>query len=261
MKGIELTKQVHWLPLRIVNVYLIQEQNHWYLIDTGTHRHADIIQNAVENITQEKKPSAIILTHGHFDHAGSALTLAKTWNIPIYAHPAEIPFLSNEKVYPQPDPSVGGFFAILSRFMNYDPINLKGVIQPLPVSGSVPYSKEWRWIHTPGHSPGHIALYRTSDGTLIAGDSLTTQDIDCIWKMTFGKAQVYRPGAPFTPNWKAAEWSVKKLAGLRPTTIACGHGKPITGEHVAKELQELADHFPIPTRGKYLDQPYPMSFE
>lgn len=261
MQGIELTTQVHWLPLRIVNAYLIQEQNHWYLIDTGTKKHADIIQKAVEIITQEKKPSAIILTHGHFDHAGSALSLAKIWNTPVYAHPAEIPFLSDEKVYPQPDPTVGGFLGMMSRFLKPDSINLKGVIQPLPASGALPYSKEWRWIHTPGHTSGHIALYRASDGTLIAGDSLTTQDFDSLWKMAFGKEQAYRHGAPFIPNWKAAEWSVKKLASLRPTTIACGHGKPMIGEHVAKELQKLADHFPIPKRGMYVDQPYPMSCE
>ena len=51
-------------------------------------------------------PEAIVLTHGHFDHAGSALQLAEYWDVPIYAHRLEMPYLTGKADYPPPDPTI-----------------------------------------------------------------------------------------------------------------------------------------------------------
>ena len=40
-----------------------------------------------------------------------------------------------------------------------------------PSDGSIPNMPGWQWIHTPGHSPGHISLFREKDRSLIAGDA------------------------------------------------------------------------------------------
>ena len=61
--------------------------------------------------------------------------------------------------------------ATLSRFFPRRPIDLGDAILPLPDDGSIPGIGEWRWIHTPGHSPGHVSLFRDYDRALVAGDA------------------------------------------------------------------------------------------
>ncbi|PEE03322.1 MBL fold metallo-hydrolase, partial [Bacillus pseudomycoides] len=53
-------------------------------------------------------------------------------------------------------------------------IDLGKYIHELPLDGSVPHMSEWRWVHTPGHTPGHISLFRKTDHFLIAGDAFVT---------------------------------------------------------------------------------------
>ncbi|PEE06030.1 MBL fold metallo-hydrolase, partial [Bacillus pseudomycoides] len=53
-------------------------------------------------------------------------------------------------------------------------IDLGKYIHELPLDGSVPHMPEWRWVHTPGHTPGHISLFRKTDHFLIAGDAFVT---------------------------------------------------------------------------------------
>ena len=67
--------------------------------------------------TRDMSPEAIVLTHGHADHSGSAAELSDSWDVPVYAHRLELPFFTGLSAYPPPDPTVGGPFALLSRFM------------------------------------------------------------------------------------------------------------------------------------------------
>jgi glyoxylase-like metal-dependent hydrolase (beta-lactamase superfamily II) len=55
-----------------------------------------------------RRPSAIVLTHGHFDHVGPLETLAEDWDVPVYAHTLEHRYLNGTDSYSAPDPTVGG---------------------------------------------------------------------------------------------------------------------------------------------------------
>lgn len=228
----------------------------WVLVDAGLPLAAARIRHAAEErYGQDARPSAIILTHGHFDHAGSALALAREWDVPVYAHKLELPYLTGVSHYPPPDPTVGGALAFLSRFMPYSGYDFGDRVKALPDDGSVPGLSHWRAIHTPGHTSGHVVLYREDDRVLLAGDSLATVNQESWLAMTTGKREFRHPPAPFTTDWEAARETVAKLASLRPNVVGAGHGVPMSGTDVADELQRFAEKFSPPSRGRYVARP------
>ena len=238
------------------NVYLTGPREQWVLVDAGLPGFANQIRRAAESrYGPGSRPAAIILTHGHRDHAGSALQLATQWEVPVYAHPLEMPFLTGKSNYAPKDPTVGGIVGFASRVIPAKPVNLGDRVLPLPPDGSVPGAPDWRWIHTPGHTHGHVALFRERDRALLAGDALTTVNQDSPYGAIMRRPEFYRPPAPFTVDWDAAEASVRALASLRPTAVGAGHGWPIQGDGTADRLLEFAAHFRRPASGRYAQQP------
>lgn len=77
--------------------------------------------------------------------------------------------------------------------------------------------------HTPGHSAGHISLFRSSDGLLIAGDAFVTTIQESAFFAITQKKEVHRPPAYYTSDWDAAHQSVKILAALHPEIAVTGH--------------------------------------
>ena len=114
---------------------------------------------------------------------------------------------------------------------------------------------EWKWVHTPGHAPGHVAFFRPEDETLLAGDAIATMNLDSFWATVTKFRRVSGPPPTATYDWNAAGESVKRLAELHPQTIACGHGAPLSGDKAVVELAELATDFKTPRRGRYVRRP------
>jgi len=247
----EIAEGVHWLPVSIANVYFVRSGSGWVLIDTSIPNRGQAIRAAAEELS-DAPPAAILLTHGHMDHSGSAVELARVWKAPVYVDQAELEFLDGTKTYPPPDPSVGGFMAFMSRLFPLRKLNLEGVPQPFEDGQAIPGLADWESIATPGHSPGHVSFYRRSDRTLIVGDACVTMDLDSFWAIVTKRQEISRPPAPITCNWKAARRSVEALAALEPRVLACGHGIPMTGSDTAQKLRAFSEHFPTPIRGRYV---------
>lgn len=248
---------VERIPVLFVNAYMVGERGQpWVLLDTGLPGFASHIRKAVEaRYGAWSKPQAIVLTHGHFDHAGSAADLAEQWDVPIYAHPLELPFLTGASDYPPQDPTVGGALGLMSRTFPHSGRDLTPRVHPLPADGTVPGLPGWRWIHTPGHTAGHISLFRESDRVLLAGDALATVDQDSAVAMITQATDFSVPPAPFTTNWDAAQSSVNEAADLRPLAISAGHGRPVRGPKIADDLKRFANIFPRPRTGRYSKEP------
>ena len=82
------------------------------------------------------RPSAILLTHGHFDHVGALEELAAEWEVPVYAHRIEHAYLDGSAAYPPGDPKVGGgLMAVLSPLYPTKPVNVSDYLQALPEDG------------------------------------------------------------------------------------------------------------------------------
>lgn len=245
-----------------VNVFIIQnrEGTEWVLVDTGLKSSGEKIKGLVNHLfgSSGSRPKAIVLTHGHFDHRGSLLQLADEWGVPIYSHHMERPYLTGQSSYPPPDPAVGGgLMALLSFTYPKRPINVEDHLQELPDDGSVPELDDWRWIHTPGHTPGHISLFREKDGVLIAGDAMVTTMQESVLAVITQKKYVGGPPKYFTPDWGAAATSARELAALEPNVLVTGHGQAMYGDEARKEMHKLVREFwkwGIPAQGRYVKE-------
>ena len=251
----EIAPGVWYLPVMMANVYFLGQRNGpWILVDAGVRGGGWRIKQAALD-TFGRPPECIILTHGHFDHVGALPQLADDWDIPVYAHPLEVPFLNGSSDYPKPDPTVGGFMAQMSRLFSNSGIDLGTRLRTLTDDNSVPDATDWRWIHTPGHTSGHVSLFRESDRTLVAGDACITVNQENAAKLMSQVREFRNPPAYLTQDWGAAERSVQILAELRPNIVATGHGLPLAGDWVADELQAFAENFRPPARGRYVNNP------
>lgn len=260
----DLAHDVGWVPLSIVNAYLVGPRGagdgEWALVDAGLYLSAGPIRRAAAARYGQSRPKCVVLTHAHFDHVGALRELAEGWDVPVYAHPLELPFLTGQSSYPPPDPAVGGgMMAYSCRLLPRGPIDLGRRVRPLPTDGTVPGMPGWRWVHTPGHAPGHVALFRDADRFLIAGDAfVTTRQESAISAVTRLPQEVRRPPAYFTQHWQAAKASVRALARLKPEVAATGHGTPMRGDEMRRQLDELAhdfDRVAVPSFGRYVGTP------
>ena len=127
-------------------------------------------------VRDRRGPDAIILTHGHFDHVGSLERLLDRWDVPGVRPPARVAVYHRALVVPATRPAgrwrrhgvVGeALSARAHRPRRARAAAARRTAACLGLPG-------WRWMHTPGHSPGHVSLVREADGAVIAGDAITT---------------------------------------------------------------------------------------
>ncbi|MBG6234920.1 glyoxylase-like metal-dependent hydrolase (beta-lactamase superfamily II) [Pedobacter sp. CAN_A7] len=258
-KYTEIAPGIWGLKIVFVNIYMVTTgPEEWVLVDGGVRGSACRIKKmAADLFGEDNPPAAIVLTHGHFDHIGALHELLKTWKVQVYAHQQEIPYLTGHTSYPPADPSVGGGLMSAMSFMYPNsPINLGTHVHALAKNGTLPHMPDWQYIHTPGHTPGHISLFRGRDKVLLAGDAFVTTQAESAFNVLTNKKQLSGPPKYFTPNWVSAALSVRKLKDLRPAVAATGHGPTMQGEELASALEHLVEHFAeiaIPKHGRYVN--------
>jgi glyoxylase-like metal-dependent hydrolase (beta-lactamase superfamily II) len=247
------------LRILFVNVFAVATGDAWTLIDAGLRGSAGRIERWAATHFGDVPPSAIVLTHAHFDHVGAIDELVEYWDVPVYVHREELPYVTGERSYAAPDPSVGGgMMARMASLYPRGPIDLGARTHELPQDGSVPALPGWRWIHTPGHTAGHVSLFRDADRTLVVGDAFCTTRQESFFAVATQRPELHGPPAYFTTDWNAARESVRRLAALDPGFIAPGHGQPMAGEQTLQSLVELSERFDEvarPEQGRYVRNP------
>lgn len=260
----EIAPDLAYRRLAIVNVTFLGPpgagDRGWVLIDAGIPGTKGSIKNAAEaRFGPGARPSAIVMTHGHFDHVGVLEDLAEEWDAPVYAHALERPYLDGSASYPPGDPSVGGgAMALLSPLYPTRPIDVSSRLAMLPVDGSIPPMAGWRWIHTPGHAPGHVSFWREADRSLIVGDAFVTTAQESAYAVATQEPELHGPPMYLTIDWAAARDSVRTLATLRPERVITGHGRPLQGADMRRALDALAQDFDrvaVPEHGRYVTEP------
>ncbi|MGY1735757.1 MBL fold metallo-hydrolase [Geodermatophilus sp. SYSU D00684] len=220
------------------NVYLVRSGPAWVLVDAGWPGSARAVRTAAGSLFGPgTRPAAILLTHVHPDHSGSAGVLARSWRVPVYAHPADLPLARGAYVpgfdMPLDHWVVVPLLRLLPRAVR-ERITAAGdisdVTRPLDPAAGVPGLPGWRVVPAPGHTPGSVAYLRPADGVLVTGDAVVTVDLGSPAGLLLGRR---RPaGPPWYTTWDrpAARRSIAALAALGPRVVAPGHGEPLTGD-------------------------------
>lgn len=260
----EIAADIAFRRMVMANVVFFGERSggdgNWVLIDTGiAGSKGSIIETAERRFGSGARPAAIVLTHGHFDHVGALEELVAEWDVPVYAHLLEHPYLEGSHSYPPADPWVGGgLMAVLSPLFPRKPVDIGERLRALPEDGSIPGMAGWRWLHTAGHAPGHVSLWREADRSIIAGDAFITTGQESAYDVAVQRAEMHGPPRYFTPDWGAAHASVEKLARLEPELVVTGHGRAARGATMRDALHALARDFreiAVPKDGKYVRRP------
>ncbi len=203
----ELAPDVHLitgLPPYAINCYLVGD----VLVDAMTKRDAKRILTELEG----RAVAAHALTHAHPDHQGASHAVCETLGVPLW--------VGERDVAPTEDPSL-----ILARQPRH-PINsvfAKVMTGPgHPVARALREGDEvagFTVLDSPGHSAGHIALWRERDRTLIAGDVLNNQHP----LLGFPRG-LREPLGFFTPDPAENRRSIRRLGALEPALVLFGHG-------------------------------------
>ena len=241
------------------NIFFVRSGPSWVLIDAASVNCGRLIRKVAESLFGANTwPALILLTHYHPDHAGSALELVRMWGCPVYVHPDELPLAIAEDI-----PSFEKYANPLDRWIVLPLLrimprrrvesmlagtSLKGVVQVFDPGASVPGLPDWEYIPTPGHTPGQIAFFRTSDRILITGDAIVTADINSFWGFLLWSLRINQQrvsGPPWYSTWnkQLAKESVVALAALEPSVLASGHGVPMQGGAIAQKLHVFANHY------------------
>jgi len=241
------------------NVYLVRSGPGWVLIDAAWPHRAQLIKAAAEWLFGPgARPAAIVLTHIHPDHSGSAMELARMWDLPVYVHPAELVAASGEYLPEYGNPLDRWLIAPVLRLLPRRMVeasrsrnSLEGIARAFDPAAGVPGLPDWQAVPTPGHTPGHVAFFRGTDRVLITGDAVLTVNLNSLPELLAGQHQVSGPPYISTWDWPAAKRSVAALARLTPDLLACGHGRPVAGPRAAAGLASLAGRLssqPPPSR-------------
>lgn len=253
-KPAEIAPGVYWYSAGAVagNIYFVQSGSSWVLIDTATAGQGRRIRGAAEALFGAgARPAAILLTHVHPDHSGSARELARAWDCAVYLHPDELELAIARNlatVARYANPLDRGLILPLLRLFPRRWIeammereSLAEVVRTFAPEAAPPGLPEWTSIATPGHSPGHTAFLRRDDRVVISGDALLTVDAGSLggvlaWMLRPDQPRVCAP--PWYTNWDRDKMlaSAGAVVRLEPRVLAPGHGHPLAGAAAAAAL-------------------------
>ncbi|UEL27879.1 MBL fold metallo-hydrolase [Pseudarthrobacter sp. L1SW] len=226
------------------HVYFVRSGQAWVLVDAGWPNADHAIAAAADSLFgADTPPAAIVLTHIHPDHTGAARGLARRWDVPVFIHPDELPQASGKLLDEYANPLDRRLLRPLQKVLPKGAMpatDLTAVVRPLDLAAGVPGLPDWRCVPTPGHTPGHVALFREADGVLLTGDAVLATDVNSP-RGLLGRTPK-ASGPPWIATWDrpTAEASIGALARLRPRVLASGHGEVISGPAAARQLEGLA---------------------
>jgi hydroxyacylglutathione hydrolase len=216
---------LHTLRLALPNVYLLTGER-CILIDAGRPKDVPRIL-AFLQAHQIDKLALILLTHGHWDHAGGAAQLRAVTKAPIALHRADAELVRSGAVPPQVIRTRMAWF--IHRFIDQPFPPFEPDIVVAEEMDLQRFGVDGRVMFTPGHSPGSISVL-TGDNEAIVGDMI-------MGGLFGGWLLPSRPGLHyFADDLGQLHASIAKLLAAGPRVVYPGHGGPLDPRAVARRF-------------------------
>jgi hydroxyacylglutathione hydrolase len=198
--------QLKGWPKNAINVYVIGD----VLVDAATRQ----AERRIVRQLAGRRIGAHVVTHAHPDHQGSSHAICERLDIPLWCGQNDVPAMETPGAIK--NPKAPRWLNGLQARMWTGP--------PHPVARALNEGDEvagFTVLETPGHSVGHISLWRESDRTLIVGDVLGNMHF------ITGMPGLHLPPDLFTPDPARNRASARRLAELQPALACFGHGAPL----------------------------------
>ncbi|HEV2999641.1 MAG TPA: MBL fold metallo-hydrolase [Solirubrobacteraceae bacterium] len=197
--------QIALTPRNGVNAWLLGD----VLVDAGTAGQGRKLPDALAG----RSVAAHAITHAHPDHIGGSAHVCRALGVPFWAPAGDAAAARAGMAVGKESP----LKPLLDRGRSFAPLDVaRELREGDDVAG-------FRVLDVPGHSPGHIALWRESDRVLVAGDVWFNLSL-----LTF-RYGLRQPPGPFTVDPPRNRDSMRRLAALEPSIACFGHGPPVTG--------------------------------
>lgn len=220
---------IHAIRLGIDNCYLIHGER-TILIDGGMPKHGEHFLKALERLSvRPAEIQLIVLTHGHWDHIGSAKEIKEITGAPVALHLLEKDWLEKSLKPLPPGATIWGhvFVNIMAAFMPFvhvPPTNVNVVLGDEAFSLSE-YGVPGVVVHTPGHSMGSVSVLLDT-GDAFVGDLAMNG-----FPLRLG------PGLPIlAENMPKVRESWKVLLDRGAETVYPAHGKPFSADVIRRAL-------------------------
>lgn len=191
-------------PPDAINIYLVEG----VVIDAGTPQaHKRIFREL-----GDRAPTSHLVTHAHPDHYGSSHAICEKYGIPLMTGAVDADVIESGRPVPA------------------DTFVARQILSRMPPPPNHPVStrlKEgdrvgnFEVLDVPGHSAGHIALWRSGDRTLVAGDVLFNMHVPTL------RPGLTEPPLVLTRDPAQNRNSARRLAELEPDLVLFGHGPPL----------------------------------
>jgi hydroxyacylglutathione hydrolase len=190
-------------PLQSLNVYWADG----VLFDAATRWH----RGAIFRTLARRRVRLVALTHCHPDHQGVVSAVCRRFAAELACHEDDV--------------------AAMEGTAPMSPLNGMGWVGRWTIAGPAHRVArrlrdgdrvgEFRVVHAPGHTPGHVMYFRDRDRVAIAGDVLAHRH------MMTGKVHLIEPPSIFSADKMQNRRSMRLLADLRPAVVCFGHGPPL----------------------------------
>jgi hydroxyacylglutathione hydrolase len=220
---------IYPVTLGFDHAYIIKDQG-TIMIDGGAPKHAKTFSKSLENLSiKPEEVQLIVLTHGHWDHIGSAKEIKEITGAKIAMHQREKHWLESA-LKPMP-PGVtnwgrifGSIIKVFLPLIHIPAADVDVVLGDEEVS-LAEYGIQGKVVYTPGHSSGSVSVLLET-GDVFVGD------------MAMNKFPLrLSPGLPiFAEDWGQLLASWKQLLDQGVKTIYPSHGEPFSADIIREAL-------------------------
>jgi hydroxyacylglutathione hydrolase len=195
--------QLTLMPRNGVNAWLLGD----VIVDAGYARSGRKVVEALRG----RDVGAHAITHAHPDHVGGSAHVCGALGVPFWCPAGDAQAVRDGTSVP----AESRIRPLLDLGRSFEPVDVaRELVEGDDVAG-------FTVLDVPGHSPGHVALWREADRTLVAGD---------VWFNLSLKTLRYglrEPPGPFTVDPERNRQSMRRLAELEPAVACFGHGPPV----------------------------------